>query len=108
MLCTALGVSGASARAELPIDREVIAFFPQALAWNPDSPYMQQCHHDVPWSEPALVRELLRDSWAERRWLTRLYNRARGTQRSPVPNPVSFHRLAASDGRSVGPLVYDK
>lgn len=108
LLCAALGLSGASARGELPIDREVIAFFPQALAWNPDSPYMQQCHHDVPWSEPALVRELLRDSWAERRWLTRLYNRLRGAQRSPVPNPVSFHRLAASDGHAVGPLIYDK
>jgi ATP-grasp domain len=104
MLCVALGMRGAS-RTETPIDRDVIAFFPQALAWNPDSPYMQQCHHDVPWSEPALVRELLRDSWAERRWLTRLYNRVRGAQRSPVPNPASFLRLAASDGRSVGPQI---
>ncbi len=105
LLCAALGVSGRASGTELPIDREVIAFFPQALAWNPDSPYMQQCHHDVPWSEPALVRELLRDSWAERRWLTRVYNRVRGTARNPVPNPVSFLRLAASNGRPAGPVI---
>jgi len=106
MLCRAIGVSGAGAAGmELPIDREVIAFFPQALAWNPDSPYMQQCHHDVPWSEPELVRELLRDSWAERRWLTRIYNRLRGSERSPVPNPVSFLRLAASSGRPAAPVI---
>jgi len=104
MLCAAVGASGAPAT-ELPIDRELIAFFPQALAWNPDSPYMQQCHHDVPWTEPALVRELLRDSWVERRWLTRLYNWLRGTARNPAPNPVSFLRLAATAGQAAGPLI---
>ena len=104
VLAEAWGACG-PARHDLPIDRGTIAFFPQALAWNPDSPHMQQCHHDVPWSEPALVRELLRDPWPERRWLSRVYNRLRGTRRLPLPNPASLLRMAASDRHLADPLV---
>jgi len=101
LLCNQLGAPGVSA-AESPIDRDVIAFFPQSLAWNPDSPYMQQCHHDVPWSEPALVRELLLVPWAERRWLFRLYHRLRGRRPKPLPSAGTgaFRRLAAQHGFS--------
>lgn len=105
LLCAELGARGRVAGpAELPIDRDVIAFFPQALAWNPDSPYMQQCHHDIPWAQPALVRELLRDPWAERRWVSRLYHWLRGKERSPVPNVVNFLRLAAQNGFASSPV----
>lgn len=101
LLCAQLGAPGVS-EAESPIDREVIAFFPQSLAWNPDSPYMQQCHHDVPWSEPLLVRELLQVPWAERRWLFRLYHRLRGRRPSPLPTAGTgaFRKLAAQHGLS--------
>lgn len=101
LLCTQLGAPGVSV-AESPIDREVIAFFPQSLAWNPDSPYMQQCHHDIPWSEPALVRELLLAPWAERRWVFRLYHLLRGRRPKPLPSagPGAFLRLAAQHGFS--------
>lgn len=101
LLCAQLGAPGVSAP-ESPIDREVIAFFPQSLAWNPDSPYMQQCHHDVPWSEPALVRELLQVPWAERRWVFRLYHRLRGRRPGPLPSAGTgtFLRLAAEHGFS--------
>lgn len=104
-LCTQLGAPGVSV-AESPIDREIIAFFPQSLAWNPDSPYMQQCHHDVPWSEPALVRELLLVPWAERRWLFRLYHRLRGRRPRPLPSAGTgaFLRLAAQHGFSSDPV----
>ena len=105
MLCAQLGARArAGGQAELPIDRDIIAFFPQALAWNPDSPYMQQCHHDIPWTQPALVRELLRDPWAERRWLSRLYHWVRGKERSPVPNVVNFLRLAGKNGFASSPV----
>jgi ATP-grasp domain len=105
LLCAQLGGRGrAEAHPELPIDRDVIAFFPQALAWNPDSPYMQQCHHDIPWSQPALVRELLREPWAERRWLFRLYHWLRGKERGPAPNVVNFLRLAAENGFASSPV----
>lgn len=101
LLCAKLGAPGLS-QAESPIDREIIAFFPQSLAWNPDSPYMQQCHHDVPWSEPALVHELLQVPWAERRWVYRLYHRLRGgrPRRLSSAGTGAFRRLAAEHGFS--------
>jgi predicted ATP-grasp superfamily ATP-dependent carboligase len=105
LLCAKLGARDRAAlRDELPIDRELVAFFPQALAWNPESPYMQQCHHDVPWSEPALVRELLREPWPERQWLSRMYHWVRRSERHPLPSAGHFDRLAAQSGRvaSVG------
>lgn len=107
-LCAQLGARSRpggrpTGQPELPIDRDIIAFFPQALAWNPDSPYMQQCHHDIPWAQPALVRELLRDPWAERQWLSRLYHWLRGKERSPVPNVVNFLSLAAQNGFASSP-----
>ncbi|HEX5461224.1 MAG TPA: hypothetical protein VFX20_14775 [Steroidobacteraceae bacterium] len=102
LLCAQLGAPGRP-RTEMPIDRDVIAFFPQALAWHPDNPYMQQCYHDVPWGEPALVRELLRQPWAERQWLSRLYHRMTGRKPDPLPSAGHFQRLAARLGFSSDP-----
>jgi hypothetical protein len=39
---------------------DVIAFFPQEWNRQPESPFLRTAHHDVPWDEPALVREALR------------------------------------------------
>lgn len=69
-------------RAPGPIDQcdqraiqgNVVAFFPQALIWNPDSPYLYRGHHDVPWELPELVRELLQEEWPRRRLVSRLYH----------------------------------
>jgi hypothetical protein len=54
---------------------DTVAFFPQAFKWNPRSPYLRSGNHDVPWEEPALLRELLREAWPERQWLSRIYHR---------------------------------
>ena len=59
------------------IEGDTVAFFPQTFNWNPKSAYLKRGYHDVPWEEPALVRELLRDSWPERQWLTRIYHHFR-------------------------------
>jgi hypothetical protein len=73
-LCAHLGMPP-SGRTQKPLQSDQIAFFPQALAWNPDSPLLDSSDHDVPWTEPRLVRELSRESWPERRWLARAYHR---------------------------------
>jgi hypothetical protein len=99
LICGKLGARQRG-RTEIPVRCETIALFPQALAWNPESPYLRDCHHDVPWTEPAVVGELLGDSWAERRWIARLYHRLRGIDRSPVPDLEAFGRLAAAAGWS--------
>ena len=103
MLCAKLGASG-SAQRDVPIAGDTIALFPQALAWNPDSPHLANCHHDIPWTEPALIRELMRESWAERRLVARLYHRLRGRKRDPVPSLRAFMQLAAV---SDWPQVFD-
>jgi predicted ATP-grasp superfamily ATP-dependent carboligase len=59
------------------IQGDTVAFFPQAFNWNPKSPYLHQGYHDVPWEEPALVRQLLRKDWPERQWLSKLYHHYR-------------------------------
>jgi hypothetical protein len=56
-----------------PIGSDTIAFFPQAFRLNPQSPYLREGYHDVPWQEPRLFRELLRESWPHRQWPARLY-----------------------------------
>src|ERR1700733_2211984 len=55
------------------IQNGAIAFFPYAFKSNPRSTYLHQGYHDVPWDEPALVRELLRDPWPDRQWQSRIY-----------------------------------
>jgi ATP-grasp domain len=52
---------------------DTIAFFPQAWLIGPISPYLQSAYHDVPWIEPELVRELVRQPWTRRSALARLF-----------------------------------
>jgi len=75
---------------------EVVVFFPQAIQWNPKNPYLRCGKHDVPWEEPALVLELLRVAWPERKWLSRIYHhyRAPGTQKEVSFEP-SRDRLSS-------------
>jgi hypothetical protein len=58
---------------ENQLENTTIAFFPFAFKTNPGSVYLHQGYHDVPWDQPALVRELLRDPWPERQWQSRIY-----------------------------------
>jgi hypothetical protein len=61
----------------IPLDTirgDTIAFFPQAFLLNPKNPYLVSGHHDVPWEEPALIRELLQGPWPDRQWPARVYH----------------------------------
>jgi ATP-grasp domain len=76
VLCQKLGASSPTAaerRAGLR-EGETIAFFPKALFWNPKSRYLREGYHDAPWEEPALLQELLKESWPNRQWPARLYH----------------------------------
>ncbi len=55
------------------IQKSAIAFFPYACKSNPGSVYLHQGYHDVPWDEPALMRELMCDPWPDRQWQSRIY-----------------------------------
>ncbi len=99
--CRCLGSKTAYA-SDPPIDEKTVAFFPQAVAWNFDSPYFAQSHQDIPWQEPALVRELLRESWPERRWPMRLYTKL--SRRKPDPRP-HLENLQTSDRLAIHKLL---
>jgi predicted ATP-grasp superfamily ATP-dependent carboligase len=55
------------------IQNNAIAFFPYACKSNPGSVYLHQGYHDVPWDEPALMRELMCDPWPDRQWQSRIF-----------------------------------
>jgi len=78
---------------ENQVQNNVIAFFPQAFKSNLGSSYLHQGYHDVPWDEPALVRELACDPWPERQWLSRLYHyfrfRKNGDSERKVYRPIN-------------------
>jgi hypothetical protein len=57
-----------------PIESDTIAFFPQAFLLNSKNPYLASGYHDVPWEEPALLRELLQGPWPDRQWAAQLYH----------------------------------
>jgi hypothetical protein len=56
------------------IQSDTIALFPHAWKSNPESRWLTVGYHDVPWEQPALVRELMRKSWPDRRVLNRILN----------------------------------
>jgi hypothetical protein len=66
---------------------EIIALFPQAFLLNHKNPYLSLGHHDVPWEEPALIRELLEGPWPDRQWPARLYHFVR-PPRTVVDMPI--------------------
>lgn len=62
----------ASSSQSWQIPSSVIALFPHAWKSDPSNKFLISGYHDVPWEQPALVRELLRKPWPERRLLNRL------------------------------------
>lgn len=56
------------------IQNDTIALFPHAWKADPGNQFLTSGYHDVPWEQPALVRELMRDSWPDRRLLNRILN----------------------------------
>ena len=88
---------GGRAQLDTPIAGRLVAFYPQALACSPCSPYLPQSHHDVPWDEPRLVRTLIRSRWVAKQWLARVYGWARRKEPNPLPGIVGFLRSMAQN-----------
>lgn len=59
------------------IDQDVIAYFPQAWRWNPNSGLLRTSYHDVPWEHPELVEDLMKLPWPDRSLLAQVSNRFR-------------------------------
>ena len=65
--------SNDGAPAESQILTGAIALFPHTLKTDPACAYLSNGYHDIPWEEPALVQELLCESWPERQWQSRIF-----------------------------------
>jgi hypothetical protein len=70
-------LTGRGAAASAPVtDNPVIVHFPQAWRQDPASELLRTGHHDVPWEDPGLLRELMRAPYPKRGLLARLIERA--------------------------------
>lgn len=58
-------------------DRDVVAYFPQASHTAPDSPWLEAGFHDVPWEDPDLIKELLKQPRPDRGLLAKLLRAVR-------------------------------
>lgn len=79
LLLSALRQEAPIAMAPRQQDR-VVALFPQALRFAANAPNWSMADLDAPWSEPTLVKELLRQPWTKRSLLARLEARLRDNQ----------------------------
>jgi hypothetical protein len=68
---------------------DTIAFFPQAWLSDARSAHLRSAYHDVPWQEPELVRELVRQPWTKRGMLARVLSKyyLNSTERSERVSP---------------------
>jgi hypothetical protein len=86
------------AMATQPLRSDLVALFPQALrAGDAVWPYVASGHHDVP-DDANLRRELSRDIWPRRRWISRLYHAFHVPLR---PEPALFEGLEAVAAKPV-------
>lgn len=72
-----------------PAPHEIIALFPGEWHRNAASPYLRSAYHDVPWEEPALVRDGVERPWSERGFLARL----RAQLRSKPPGFAPYSKV---------------
>ena len=73
------------------IAQDVIAFFPQAWLLEPGSELLHSAYHDIPWSEAALVRELMKLPWPERSFPARLLSHLRQSTGTTSVSTLPVH-----------------
>lgn len=76
---------------------DIIALFPGEWQRNAASPYLRSAYHDVPWQEPALVRDGVDRPWPERGFLARAWKRLRAKPESFVGMAETADFSAARD-----------
>ncbi len=82
------------------IQNDTIALFPHAWKSDPGNQILTTGFHDVPWEQPALVRELMRKPWPDRRLFNRILNGLRklkpGSKKHADPQHEEDHSRLAS------------
>jgi Carbamoyl-phosphate synthase L chain, ATP binding domain len=52
-------------------EKDTIALFPQEWIRDPESPFLRSAYHDIPWEEPELVRDCVRNRQKQSAWYSR-------------------------------------
>lgn len=77
-------------------EKDTIALFPQEWLRDPASEFLKCAYHDVPWDEPALVSDCVRQSRTQRNWYSKQRPSAvRSTSLPPTARPA--HRAVGLD-----------
>lgn len=82
-LCAALSEKAVQPAPKVT-DNDTIALFPQEWIRDPQSEFLKSAYHDVPWNEPALIRECVANSRKQRAW----YSRSPRKQTAPAIRSV--------------------
>ncbi len=90
-------LSGKSAEASPRVtEKDTIALFPQEWIRNPQSPFLRAAHHDVPWNEPELIQDCVKNRRKQSRWYSRsdrkpaiAVERSSNAVASPAESPAS-------------------
>jgi ATP-grasp domain len=67
-------------------DKDTIALFPQEWIRDPESTFLRSAYHDIPWEEPELIRDCVRNSRKQSGWYSRPGRKPVASEvRSPKP-----------------------
>jgi hypothetical protein len=83
-------------------ENDVIVIFPVEWKKDPASPFLSSGYHDVPWSEPGLVKDAILDK--SPKWIASLSRRI-GLAVDPKPTPRPQERLSPHDAVAVKPAT---
>jgi hypothetical protein len=76
-------------------ENRTIALFPQEWARDPESPFLRSAYHDVPWEEPALIGDCVRNRKRQSAWYSRSdRNQFSSAERSSKPITAPAERPA--------------
>ena len=83
-------------------EKDTIALFPQEWIRDPESPFLRSAYLDIPWGEPELIRDCVRNYWKQSAWYSRsaekqVSSAARSSQ--PMAAPAKGHTVRLDWGR---------
>ena len=83
-------------------EKDTIALFPQEWIRDPESPFLRSAYLDIPWGEPELIRDCVRNYWKQSAWYSRsaekqVSSAARSSQ--PTAVPAKGHTVRLDWGR---------
>jgi hypothetical protein len=87
-------------------ENDTIALFPQEWIRDPESAYLRSAYHDVPWEEPDLVRDCVRQRKKQSAWYTRSSRKSVEAIAQPRPANPSFGERSVGASAEAGSVEF--